>query len=190
MSERPARAASQDGIRAGRNRGILKKHKRQSAPGITLAGALFIIGGLVFGAMAVADGLAQTGALGGYELTANGSITKIDHTGNMFVSFDAGTGEKITFETASLNDPPGYDPPYIKGETVGISYSLANNVEARIDDPREWIRIAALGLFGAIMALWGWLAIRFGVVGVAGGLVIWLGSSEYGPVTFAALLGI
>ena len=95
----------------------------------------------------------------------------------------------IVFETASLGDPPNYDRPYIQGETIMVAYKGKSNAEATIADQREWIRIATLGLFGAILTLWGWLGVQFGLVGVLGGFALWFGFSVFGQAAIATLLG-
>lgn len=154
-----------------------------------LPGLFFIIGGIAILAVAADDALARIGVLGDRDLTAHATITEIDHTGNMVVAFHSEGGREVMFETASLSDPPGYEPPYAQGETVRVAYGGGNEADARIVDPREWIRIATLGLFGAVILFWGGLAFRFSLGGVIGGLALWLGYAAYGEAAVAALLG-
>ena len=163
----------------------------KSWPGsaFTVAGTLFIISGIALLGLAAADGLVRLGVLENRNLTAPGTITEVDHTGNMVVSFTMEGGREVVFETASLSDPPDYDPPYTQGETIMVAYNGKSDVDATIAAPREWIRIATLGLFGAIVILWGWLGLQFEAVGVFGGLALWFGFSAFGQAAIAAFLG-
>jgi hypothetical protein len=155
----------------------------------TVAGTLFIIGGIALLGLAAADGLVRLGVFENRDLTAPGTITEVDPTGNMIVSFTTQEGRDVVFETASLSDPPDYDPPYAQGETIMVAYNGKSAVDATIADSREWIRIATLGLFAAIVILWGWAGVRFGAVGVFAGLALWFGFSAFGQAAIAGLLG-
>ncbi len=163
----------------------------RSRPGtaFTVAGILFVISGMALLGLAAEDALVRLGFLEDRDLTALGTITEIDYTGNMIVSFTTEEGREVVFETTSLSDPPDYDQPYIEGEAIVVAYNGESDVDATIADPREWIRIATLGLFGAILSLWGWLAVQFGLVGVLGGFALWFGFSAFGQAAIAALLG-
>ena len=163
--------------------------KSRPGPAFTVAGTLFIISGIALLGLAAADGLVRLGVLENRDLTAPGTITEVRPTSNMVVSFTTEEGREVVFETASLSDPPNYDPPYSQGETIMVAYNGKSDVDATIADPREWIRIATLGLFGAIVILWGWLGVRFGAVGVFAGLALWVGFSAFGQAAIAALLG-
>ncbi len=168
---------------------LLAMTKSKADPAFAKAGTLFVIAGIVHLGFAADDALLWAGVLEDRILTALGTITEIDHTGNMVVSFTTEEGREVVFETASLSDPPNYDQPYVQGETITVAYKGETDVEATIADQREWIRIATLGLFGAILTLWGWLGAQFGFAGVIGELALWLGFSTVGQAAIATVLG-
>jgi len=157
--------------------------------GFTLAGILFMLAGLILLVLAAEEALQRAGVLGDQDSLVKGTIMEIDHTGNMHISFTPENGSEVSFASAKISDPPGYDPPYSAGESVTVAYSSSNPEDAVLADPREWIRIALFGLFGALIGLWGWMALRFGAAGALGGIALFLGYATVGETAIAALLG-